>query len=73
MHRTELQKARLETSKRDEQVAELQRALSDAHLYLFDEREHLLRVTSENAELRGMPRACFDGILPVDTLVSARC
>ncbi|XXQ31268.1 DUF4515 domain-containing protein [Plasmodiophora brassicae] len=52
VHRTELQKARLETSKRDEQVAELQRALSDAHLYLFDEREHLLRVTSENAELR---------------------
>ena len=41
-----------ELQRRTEEIAELQRALSDSHVYLFDEREQLLRVYAEYDELR---------------------
>ena len=50
--RTEYQKLHYELNKKNEQISELQKALSDAHVYLFDEREHVLKLTSENDELR---------------------
>lgn len=47
-----MNRARFERRSREEEVRELQRALSDAKKYLFDEREQLLRVQGENDELR---------------------
>ncbi|GFR40782.1 hypothetical protein Agub_g1396 [Astrephomene gubernaculifera] len=41
-----------ETRKRSEEVRELQKALSDAHNFLFDERQRLLALQAENDELR---------------------
>eukprot|EP01025_Chloroclados_australasicus_P041684 TRINITY_DN4434_c0_g1_i7.p1 TRINITY_DN4434_c0_g1~~TRINITY_DN4434_c0_g1_i7.p1 ORF type:complete len:407 (+),score=37.63 TRINITY_DN4434_c0_g1_i7:49-1269(+) len=41
-----------EIRKRSEEIRELQKALSDAHIYLFAERERLLQVQSENDELK---------------------
>ncbi|GLC41905.1 hypothetical protein PLESTB_001046000 [Pleodorina starrii] len=41
-----------EARKRAEEVRELQKALSDAHNYLFDERQRLLALQAENDELR---------------------
>ncbi len=49
---SDLNRARFERRSREEEVRELQRALSDAKKYLFDEREQLLRVQGENDELR---------------------
>lgn len=43
---------RCESQKRAEEVRELQSALSDAHVHLFDERHHLLQLQAENDELR---------------------
>ncbi|GIM05695.1 hypothetical protein Vretimale_10129 [Volvox reticuliferus] len=41
-----------EARKRAEEVRELQKALSDAHNFLFDERQRLLALQAENDELR---------------------
>lgn len=37
---------------REEEIAELQKALSDIQVCLFQEREHVLRLYSENDRLR---------------------
>ena len=37
---------------REEEIAELQKALSDMQVYLFQEREHVLRLYSENDRLK---------------------
>jgi len=37
---------------RHEEIAELQRALSDANVYLFDEREQVLKLQAENDQLK---------------------
>lgn len=37
---------------REEEIAELQKALSDMQVCLFQEREHVLRLYSENDRLR---------------------
>lgn len=37
---------------REEEIAELQKALSDMQVCLFQEREHALRLYSENDRLR---------------------
>lgn len=42
-----------ELHKRSREVTELQQALSDFQVALFDERKHLLRVVAENDELKG--------------------
>mmetsp|Transcript_4409 Transcript_4409/g.8414 ORF Transcript_4409/g.8414 Transcript_4409/m.8414 type:complete len:931 (-) Transcript_4409:305-3097(-) len=48
----ELHQLKWQLHSRDQQVAELQKALSDAHVYLYDERELVLKLTAENDELR---------------------
>ena len=35
-----------------EQVQELQKALSDANVYLYDEREQVIRLQAENEQLK---------------------
>ena len=41
-----------EMKKKEEEVKELQKALSDAHTYVFDERERFLKLQAENDELK---------------------
>lgn len=41
-----------ETKKRNEEVAELQKSLSDAHVAIFEERELALKLKRENEELQ---------------------
>ena len=48
----ELHRLRWEARAREEEIAELQRALSDSRLYLFDEREHALKLAAENDGLK---------------------
>ena len=48
----ELQRLRWEAREREEEVRELQRALSDARLALLDEREQALRLAAENDGLK---------------------
>jgi coiled-coil domain-containing protein 77 len=50
--RQEYYKLKWELTKRDEQIDELQRALSDAHVFLYEEREQVLKLAAENDELR---------------------
>ena len=52
IRRAELHQAEWELKKRTDEAAELQKALSDAHAYLFEERERLLKVQAENDELK---------------------
>ena len=42
-----------ELHQRMSEIADLQRALSDAQSYLFEERKQLLKVIAENDALRG--------------------
>eukprot|EP00798_Chlamydomonas_sp_ICE-L_P012306 gene12306-15468_t len=48
----ELHRLDWENRKRADEVRELQKALSDAHAYLFEERQRLLTSQAENDELR---------------------
>lgn len=48
----EAHKTRWELQKRDAEVAELQRALSDSHVYVWEERDKCQRLQAENDELR---------------------
>ncbi|NXF36691.1 CCD77 protein, partial [Nyctibius bracteatus] len=48
----EQRKLQWEVHQREEEIAELQRALSDMQVYLFQEREHVLRLYSENDRLK---------------------
>ncbi|XP_075285331.1 coiled-coil domain-containing protein 77 isoform X1 [Opisthocomus hoazin] len=48
----EQHKLQWEVRQREEEVAELQKALSDMQVYLFQEREHVLRLYSENDRLK---------------------
>lgn len=41
-----------ETRQREEEIVELQKALSDMQVYLFQEREHVLRLYAENDRLK---------------------
>ena len=41
-----------ELRQREEEIAELQKALSDMQVYLFQEREHVLRLYAENDRLK---------------------
>lgn len=52
IRRAELHQAEWELKKRTGEVAELQKALSDAHAYLFEERERLMAVQAECDELK---------------------
>ncbi|KOO33887.1 coiled-coil domain-containing protein 77-like protein [Chrysochromulina tobinii] len=45
-------KARWETLKRMDEITDLQKALSDSHIYLWEERENCQRLQAENDELR---------------------
>uniref|UniRef100_A0A8D0GS61 Coiled-coil domain containing 77 n=1 Tax=Sphenodon punctatus TaxID=8508 RepID=A0A8D0GS61_SPHPU len=45
-------KLQWEMRQREEEIAELQKALSDMQVYLFQEREHVLRLYSENDRLK---------------------
>ncbi|KNC55957.1 CCDC77 protein [Thecamonas trahens ATCC 50062] len=47
MHRTQW-----ESRKKAEEIESLQRALNEAHLYVYDERQQLLQVYAENDEMR---------------------
>jgi hypothetical protein len=51
-HSAELHRLRWALRSRDEEVKELQLALSDAKVYLYDERELSLRLQAENDELK---------------------
>ncbi|KFZ51476.1 Coiled-coil domain-containing protein 77, partial [Antrostomus carolinensis] len=48
----EQHKLQWEVRQREEEIAELQKALSDMQVYLFQEREHVLRLCSENDRLK---------------------
>ncbi|XP_046765147.1 coiled-coil domain-containing protein 77 isoform X2 [Gallus gallus] len=48
----EQHKLQWEVHQREEEIAELQKALSDMQVYLFQEREHVLRLYSENDRLK---------------------
>ncbi|XP_066447014.1 coiled-coil domain-containing protein 77 isoform X1 [Eleutherodactylus coqui] len=48
----EQHKLQWEMRQREEEIAELQKALSDIQVYLFQEREHVLRLYSENDRLK---------------------
>ncbi|XP_068133785.1 coiled-coil domain-containing protein 77 isoform X2 [Hyperolius riggenbachi] len=48
----EQHKMQWEMRQREEEIAELQKALSDMQVYLFQEREHVLRLYSENDRLK---------------------
>jgi hypothetical protein len=41
-----------ELRQREEEIVELQKALSDMQIYLFQEREHVLRLYAENDRLK---------------------
>ena len=41
-----------ELRQREEEIAELQKALSDMQVFLFQEREHVLRLYAENDRLK---------------------
>ena len=45
-------KLQWELRQREEEIVELQKALSDMQIYLFQEREHVLRLYSENDRLK---------------------
>ncbi|XP_064632480.1 coiled-coil domain-containing protein 77-like [Lineus longissimus] len=45
-------KIQYEVRSREEEIAELQKALSDMQVYLFQEREHVLRLYAENDRLK---------------------
>lgn len=45
-------KTQWELRQREEEIAELQKALSDMQVYLFQEREHVLRLYAENDRLK---------------------
>ncbi|KAL5013990.1 hypothetical protein ScPMuIL_008260 [Solemya velum] len=48
----EQHKFQWETRQREEEIVELQKALSDMQVYLFQEREHVLRLYAENDRLK---------------------
>ncbi|XP_074758220.1 coiled-coil domain-containing protein 77 isoform X1 [Athene noctua] len=48
----EQHKLQWEVHQREEEIVELQKALSDMQVYLFQEREHVLRLYSENDRLK---------------------
>uniref|UniRef100_A0A672VCQ7 Coiled-coil domain containing 77 n=1 Tax=Strigops habroptila TaxID=2489341 RepID=A0A672VCQ7_STRHB len=48
----EQHKLQWEVRQREEEIAELQKALSDMQVYLFQEREHVLRLYAENDRLK---------------------
>jgi len=45
-------KTSCELQQRENEIAELQKALSDMQVYLFQEREHVLRLFAENDRLK---------------------
>jgi len=45
-------KLQWEQRQREDEIAELQKALSDMQVYLFQEREHVLRLYAENDRLK---------------------
>jgi hypothetical protein len=49
----ETHKVTWELHKRAREVVDLQQALSDFQVALFDERKHLLKVVAENDQLKG--------------------
>ncbi len=48
----QIHKSHWELQKRKEEIAELQRSLSEAKLHLYDERQQMLRLVKENDQLR---------------------
>ena len=54
----ELHRTQWELKVRHEEVAELQRALSDANVYLFDEREQVLKLQAENDQVSKITLLC---------------
>jgi coiled-coil domain-containing protein 77 len=48
----EQHKTQWELRQREDEIAELQKALSDMQVYLFQEREHVLRLYAENDRLK---------------------
>lgn len=45
-------KTHWELRQREDEIVELQKALSDMQVYLFQEREHVLRLYAENDRLK---------------------
>jgi coiled-coil domain-containing protein 77 len=46
-----------EVHKKDEQLMDLQKALSDAHVFLYEERAQVLKLTAENDRLKSKRRS----------------
>ena len=51
-------KLQWEQRQREEEIAELQKALSDMQVYLFQEREHVLRLYAQNDRLKVFQNVC---------------
>ena len=47
-----MHRAKWDIRVKEEEIAELQRGLSDANIYLFDEREQVLKLQAENDQLK---------------------
>ncbi|KAK9844770.1 hypothetical protein WJX74_006686 [Apatococcus lobatus] len=50
--RAELHQLEWQNRRRTDEICELQKALSDAHMYLYEERARLLQLQADNDELR---------------------
>lgn len=49
-----------ELRKRESEMVELQKAISDLQIYLFQEREQVLRLYSENDRLKVRRKIAYD-------------
>jgi hypothetical protein len=62
-------KIQYEVRSREEEIAELQKALSDMQVYLFQEREHVLRLYAENDRLKVNYLEELFILLPITTVL----
>ncbi|KAG1679502.1 hypothetical protein FOA52_011101 [Chlamydomonas sp. UWO 241] len=71
----ELHRLDWENRRRADEIRELQKALSDAHVFLFEERQRLLSLQAENDELRLQEiedRKRIQQLLEYDPVLAAR-
>lgn len=60
-HSHEKHRLKWEAHKKDEQLMELQKALSDAHVFLYEERAQVLKLTAENDRLKSQDTIATEG------------
>ena len=55
MSAAEVHRCKWELRKREEEIAELQKTLSDTQVYFMEEREHNLKLQAENDAMKSAP------------------